>query len=133
MEANNANQSIVHPESSFKVMGACFNVYNELGWGLSEKQYQQALAKEFTDRGIRFRREVFIPLEYKQVNVGRYFADLVVEGKILLELKVVSVLGYIHAKQVLGYLRGGNLRIGILVYFTKEGVKYRRILNIRES
>jgi GxxExxY protein len=129
MEAHNANSDVVYPELSYKVLGASFNVYNELGWGLSEKQYQQALAKELLDLGIRFKREVFIPLEYKQVNIGRYFADFIVEGEILLELKVVSALGYVHAKQVPGYLRGGNLRLGILVYFTKEGVKHRRILN----
>lgn len=126
---NNANREIVFPELSYAIIGAAFRVYNELGWGMTEKEYQKAPANELTALGISFQREVYIPLEYRSTNIGRYFADFIIEKKILLELKVVSRLGYTHVKQVLRYVRRSNLRLGILLYFTKEGIKYRRILN----
>lgn len=129
MTANNANSKIVLPELSYSVIGATFKVFNELGWGFSEKHYQAALAKELETAHIKFRREVYVPFEYKSENIGRYFADFVVEDKILLELKVVQKLGYVHLRQILGYLRSTKLKLGILIYFMREGVKYRRVIN----
>lgn len=72
---------------------------------------------------------MYIPLEYASVKVARYFADFLVENKIVLELKIVPELGYANVKQALRYLQCGNFRLGILIYFTREGVKYRRIIN----
>ncbi|MBI2604227.1 MAG: GxxExxY protein [Candidatus Harrisonbacteria bacterium] len=120
---------IIYKTLSFDIIGAAFKVSNTLGWGLAERSYQRALAEELNLRNIKFRREVYIPLRYESVNIGRYFADFVVEDKILLELKVVSQLGYVHLRQLFQYLRSAGIRLGILVYFTKEGVKYRRVVN----
>ncbi|OGY99238.1 MAG: hypothetical protein A2945_04680 [Candidatus Liptonbacteria bacterium RIFCSPLOWO2_01_FULL_52_25] len=126
---NNANGKIVLPELSYAVIGATFKVFNELGWGFSEKHYQVALAKELESARIGFRREVYVPFEYKSVKIGRYFADFIIEDKILLELKVVQKFGYVHLRQILGYLRSTKLKLGILIYFTREGVKYRRVVS----
>jgi GxxExxY protein len=127
-----SKNKLVYPELSYEIIGAAFEVFNNLGWGLSEKDYQKAPAQELKELGIRYKEEVYIPLEYKNLKIGRYFADFVVgDNKILLELKVVSRLGYTHARQVLGYLRSANIKLGILLYFTKDGVKYRRVLNSR--
>ncbi len=126
---NNAKEKLVLPELSYDIVGAAFEVCNSLGWGLSEKHYQQALAKEPEDKKIRFKKEVFVPLAYKERKLGKYFADFMVEGKILLELKAVPKFGYVHSRQILGYLRSANLRLGILIYFGKEGVKYHRVLD----
>lgn len=122
---------MVYPELSYKVLGAAFNVFNELGWGLSEKDYQRGLAKELEKMGIRFEREVYIPLTYKSESVSRFYADFVTERKVILELKVVPKLGYAHTRQLLGYLIGSGYKLGILLYFTKDGVKHRRVLNSR--
>ncbi|MEK7507707.1 MAG: GxxExxY protein [Patescibacteria group bacterium] len=134
MMTNNANKigserEILFKDLSYALIGAAFEVFNELGWGLSEKAYQAALEKELHRRSINFKREVYIPLDYKSERIGRYFADFVIEEKVLLELKVVSRLGYVHAKQVLGYLKSSKIKLGILLYFTREGVKYRRVIN----
>jgi GxxExxY protein len=126
---SDANTKIVLPELSYEIIGSAFEVFNVLGWGYSERQYQQALAKEFSRRNIGFQREVYVPFTYKAENIGRYFADFIVDGKVLLELKVVPKFGYAHVKQVLGYLQNAKLRLGILIYFTKEGIKYRRVIN----
>lgn len=123
------DKNLVFPELSYKIIGAAFNVFNELGWGLTEKEYQRALAKEFDRLPIKYKRELYIPINYKLITLSRYYADFVVEGKVLLELKVVPKLGYVHAKQLFNYLKVASFRLGILIYFTKEGVKYRRVLN----
>ncbi len=120
---------IIFPELSYKIVGAAFAVFNELGWGLPEKDYQRALCIEFKKNGVSFEKEVYIPLEYKDEKISKYFADFIIEKKILVELKVVSKLGYTNAKQVLTYLNSANIKLGILVYFTKDGIKYRRIIN----
>lgn len=128
-----AKDKLVFPELSYNILGAAFNVSNELGWGLSEKEYQRSLARELEKAGIRYEREVFIPLTYKSEPIGRFYADFVVDGKIILELKVVPKLGYAHTRQLLIYLIGSGYKLGILIYFTKDGVKQRRVLNSRVS
>ncbi|MEK7187884.1 MAG: GxxExxY protein [Patescibacteria group bacterium] len=125
----NTNKELVFPELSYAIVGAAFAVFNSLGPGHSEKVYQNALAKELEKQGVNYKREVFIPVQYRNETIAKYFADFVVEEKIIVELKVVKKLGYTHARQVLGYLQGAGIRLGILVYFTEEGVKYRRVLN----
>ncbi len=120
---------IVFPELSYQIIGAAFNVFNELGWGFSEKDYQSALAKEFEGKSIKFKREVYIPINYKDSLIKKYYADFVVDEKILVELKVVPRLGYFHLRQLLNYLKLSGLRLGILIYFSREGIKYRRVLN----
>ena len=122
-------REIIYPDLSYKIIGISFKVFNELGWGLSEKDYQKALESEFKEINLNFKREIYIPLKYRTANIGRYFADFIIENKILIEIKVVPKLGYTHVKQVLNYLKISNLKLGILIYFTKEGIKYRRILN----
>ncbi|MBI2514764.1 GxxExxY protein [Candidatus Wolfebacteria bacterium] len=133
ISANNANKikdsEIIFPDLSYKVVGIAFEVFNELGWGLPEKDYQKAMVKEFSNSGISFKEEYYIPLKYKASSISRYFADFVVDDKILLELKVVPRLGYVHTKQTLIYLRNAGIKLGILLYFTRDGVKYRRIIN----
>ncbi len=130
--ANNANtirEDIVLPELSYTIIGAAFKVFSELGWGLSEKEYQKALAIELKTIGLGYKEQVLIPVVYTNTRIKSCYADFVVEDRILLELKVVHKLGYSQAKQVLGYLRASGIKLGILIYFTKEGVKYRRVLN----
>jgi GxxExxY protein len=124
-----ANEKIIYKDLSYQVVGAAFEVFIELGWGLPEKDYQRALAEELRRRSLPFREQVYFPIKYKSTLISKYFADFVVDEKILLELKVVPKLGYAQAHQVLGYLKSSGLKLGILVYFTRDGVKYRRILN----
>ena len=127
------NEHVVFPELSYKIIGAAFTVFNELGWGLKEKEYQKALALEFKNSYLHFDEQVFIPITYNNTRIGNYYADFIIEGKVLLELKVVHKLGYSQVKQVLGYLKIAGIKLGILIYFTKEGVKYRRALNSEVS
>lgn len=125
----NADRKVIHPELSYKIIGACFRVYNGLGWGHKEIIYQRALAEELRALQLPFIREKAFVLCYGANSIGRYIPDFIVDDKVIVELKVVSKLGYTHIRQVLPYLRMAKRELAILVYFTKDGVKYRRVLN----
>lgn len=68
-------------------------------------------------------------IDYKNQSIGRYFLDFVVDNKIVVELKIKPKFGYVHIKQVLEYLKAGSYKLAILIYFTRDGVKYKRIVN----
>lgn len=127
------NSEIIFPELSYQIIGAAFSVSNELGYGLPEKAYQDALAKEFTARKIEFKRESYLPLQYRGQHLGKYFADFIVEGEIVVETKVLKKLGYVQVKQIMGYLHTSGMKLGILIYFTSEGVRHRRVINAKTA
>jgi GxxExxY protein len=125
--------SVIYPDLSYKIIGCAFSVFRELGWGYSEKDYEKALEIELSKNDIKYERQRYIPVQYKGQLISKYFADFIAEEKILLELKIVSKLGYSHIHQVLPYLKAANLRLGILIYFTPDGVKYRRVVNVHKD
>jgi len=120
---------LIYPELSYKILGLAFKVFNDNGYGMSERFYQQALADQLTVAEIAFSRELLLSQSINGQKVGKYYADFVVDCKVLLELKVVARFGYVHIKQVMDYLKIGNYKLAILLYFTRDGVKYRRVLN----
>ena len=123
------DEKVIYPDLSYMIIGATYQVFNDMGYGLSEQTYQKAFAKELETRNITFKREQLATLQYKGEPVARFFLDFVLEEKIVVELKVRSKLGYAHIKQVMNYLKATGLKLAILIYFTRDGVKYRRVLN----
>ena len=103
-------------------------VHNILGPGYSENIYEEALAKEFRDRKIKYERQKLIEVYYKGERMGEYRLDMVVEGKIILELKAVSELNEIFVSQVISYLKATGLKLGILINFGSKRVNYKRIV-----
>lgn len=118
------------PELSYKIIGTAFDVYNSLGAGHKEKYYQNALALAFKKGGLNFREQVLTPLSYENQSIGRYYLDFLVENKIVVELKSGEKFLKQNIQQIFNYLRANKLPLGLLINFTKEGVKSRRILNI---
>ena len=104
-------------------------VHNELGPGFTEKVYQEALAIEFTERGIPFTREKEMHAIYKGIMLeGTFIPDFICYDKIILELKAAKELLPEHSAQLFNYLRGANMRLGLLVNFNHyPGVDIRRI------
>ena len=110
------------------VLDAAFEVHRELGPGLLESVYEQALALELTDKGLEFQRQLEVEALYKGRDIGLGFrADLVVEGLLLVELKAVDDLSPSHLAQTMTYLRLLKLKRGLLLNFNKrllkEGIK----------
>ena len=105
-------------------------VYNHLGHGFLEAVYQEALEKEFIARRIPYEREKELTIEYKgEVLKQTYKADFVCYGKIIVELKAVSVLDDCHRSQVYNYLHATGFRLGLLMNFGySEGLEYERIV-----
>ena len=120
---------IIYPQESYEIMGACFEVYKELGCGFLEDVYQESLEIEFQLRGIPFRSQVELPLTYKGRKLeSKYKPDFICCDKIILEIKAVTDLANIHRAQVHNYLEGTGYRLGLLVNFNHyPKVEYERI------
>jgi len=124
------NKELVYPELSYKLVGLLFDVYNSLGSGHKEKYYCNAIDKALVDASIKFEKELFIPLYYKDKKVGQYFIDFLVENKIVLEIKIGDRFPKRNIDQIFSYLKVSNLKLGILANFTSDGIKFKRILNL---
>jgi GxxExxY protein len=107
----------LHSETSEKVIGVFFDVYNELGGGFLESVYQEALRIALVQAGLRVAIEVPVPVYFRGQVVGNFRADLVVDDCILLELKAVSAFDGAHDGQVLHYLRATTFEVGLLLNF----------------
>lgn len=104
-----------------KVIGCAIEVHRALGPGLLESAYQQALACELRLRGIKFEMEVSLPVDYKNVHLDcGYRLDIIVEGKLIIELKSVDELKGIHTAQVLTYMKLSCIRTGLLINFNVQ-------------
>jgi len=113
---------------SERVLGAVFEVSNTLGAGFLEKVYQRALFRELGLRGIRVIAEASFAVMYKGQSVGEYFADLLVEDALVVELKCAERLANKHTAQCLNYLRASGRTVCLLVNFQKPQVEWRRIV-----
>ncbi len=123
------NKEIIYSELSYQIVGAAFKVFNSLGYGYNEKYFQKAYALELKKQGLGFEREREVQLKYLGEKIGKYYLDFLVENKIVVELKVLASYKYAHTRQVLEYLQETNMKLAILIYFTQDGVRYRRIIN----
>jgi len=117
---------ILHKELSEKILKAYFTVYYELGYGFLEKVYENAMVLELKKLGLSCTVQEPIKVYYFGVEVGKYYADIVVENKIILELKSTPLLDE-HIFQLLNYLKATNIEIGILLSFGKQTKFIRKI------
>ncbi len=119
---------------TYKVRGAFFEVYNQLGPGLFESVYEKVLMKEFELQGIKAKSQVILPVEYKGVHLELGFKiDIIVEGKVIIEIKSVKELEDVHKKQLLTYLKLSEIQVGFLINFNTAFLKDKesiiRIIN----
>ena len=116
-----------HSDLSEKIIGVFYDVYNELGHGFLESTYAEALVVALKESGLTAAREVPVPVWFRGRKVGQYYADLIVEGVVLLELKAARVLESAHEAQLLHYLRGTEVEVGLLLHFGLRP-QFRRLL-----
>ena len=102
-----------------RIIASAFEVHNVLGSGFLEKVYENALLAELKARGLKVESQREIKVLYKGESVGDYFADLIVEDKVILELKALEKINDIHEIQLKNYLRGTGIEIGLLINFGK--------------
>lgn len=116
-----------YSELSQKIIAAAYAVHKELGYGFVEKVYKNALAIELQENNIKCALEVPLKVLYHAKPVGDYFADIIVENKIIVEAKAVSTLEPIHEVQLVNYLKATGLQIGLLINFGQSVTVKRRI------
>ena len=104
-------------EVTYLINGAIFEVNRVLGGGFLEKAYENALLLELKNRGLKAEAQVPISVVYKGNTVGDYYADIVVEDQVILEIKAIDALQKIHEAQLLNYLKATGIRVGLLVNF----------------
>lgn len=119
---------LLYKELTFAVIGAAMEVHRILGSGFLESVYQAALERELTLRGIRYERKVKLPVTYKDVEIGNYEADLVIDSKFVVEIKAVSKFNASHQAQAMHYLAATGLRLALLLNFGTGSLEHRRVI-----
>lgn len=111
-----------------KVLGAVFEVSNTLGAGFLEKVYERALLLELRSRGLKATGQTSLSISYKGQLVGEYFADILVEDELVIELKCVDRLANQHIAQCINYLRASGKKLCLLINFQRPKVEWKRII-----
>lgn len=115
-------------ELTYRIRGCVYEVYRQLGHGFLEKVYERALLKELSAKGLRARSQVPIKVHYKTEIIGEYFADIVVENRVIIETKAQPNLGNEHDAQLMNYLRATNIHVGLLINFAYPKATVKRIV-----
>lgn len=124
---------LIYKELSYETIGCLFDVFNELGPGHPERVYQKAVEVALQQKGILFKRQALCKLDYQSSRIGVYFPDIIIDSKIVLELKVRKRFSRRDFDQIKKYLFSENIKLGILATFCDDGVKFARVLNIISS
>lgn len=119
----------LHQELSSNIISCFYKVYNTLGFGFLEKVYENALLIELTKSGLFVERQKPIKVHYEEKIVGEYFADIMVENKIILELKAAESLIEEHELQLINYLKATDIELGLLLNFGKKPEIRRKIFS----
>ncbi len=115
-----------HREITEKIIGAAFEVHQELGTGFLEKVYETALVRELEDRDVRVSSQAEIAVHYKGHPVGVYYADVLIDGKVICEIKATESLSRTHEAQILHYLKATGIKVGLLLNFGAKRLEIKR-------
>jgi GxxExxY protein len=124
-------QTLIEEALTRSVIGAFFEVYNTLGFGFLERLYIAALERELLKRGHNVAREILIQIMYKGEELGSQRLDMVVDERLVVEIKSASILPPTATRQVYNYLKGSRLQVGLVLHFGPEPRFYRVICTDR--
>ena len=124
---------LLHQDLTYSIIGAAMEVHRELGPGFLESVYQKALTHELAMRQIGFEAERRVSVIYKGHVVGVFDVDLLVEGKVIVELKAVAQLNHAHHAQVINYLAATRLELALLINFGEASLRHKRIIRQANS
>jgi GxxExxY protein len=131
MENKLRKENLAHPDLSYKIIGCAFEVFNQLGNGHKEIVFHKALALEFVNQKLNFKEEVYFPVEFKGVNVGRNYFDFLVDDKIIVEIKSLSRFLKGYFDQAKNYLAVSRLKLALLINFGNDCVQCKRVVNFK--
>jgi GxxExxY protein len=121
--------AMLHEEITEKIIHAFYRVYNTLGYGFLEKVYENAMAVELRKLGLRIKAQRSIQVRYGSEVVGEYFADLLVEDRIVIELKAAKMISDEHEAQLINYLKATEMEVGLLFNFGRKPEFKRKIFH----
>ncbi len=125
----NRMKTLIYQEEAYEIIGLCKEVHRELGSGFSEIVYKDALEYECRRRDISFDREWEFQVHYKDIILPhRFYADFLVDDKIILEVKAISALSKEHIEQTINYLCVSDLHLGLVVNFRSSNLVYKRLV-----
>ena len=119
---------LIHKELVYEVVGCAMKVHRELGYGFLEKVYENSMMVLLNKKSIKAKQQFPVPVHFENVVVGEYFADFMIEDKILVELKTVEKITNVHFAQVLNYLKATGIKLGLLINFGPRKLEYERII-----
>jgi len=119
-------EAFLYKELSFAVIGAAMEVHRLLGAGFLESVYEAAFAYELSQRNIPYQSQVELVVRYKEIVVGKFRVDFLIDQKIVVELKATKGLTEVDEAQLLNYLKGTGYRVGLLINFGTPSLEYRR-------
>ena len=125
----NKKQKYQFEELSKKIIGAAIEVHRELGPGFLENIYEEAIKIEFSEHNLNYDSQKEIKIKYLETEIGMHRLDLLVENKIIVELKAVKEFTDIHFAQLRSYLKATGLKTGLLLNFSKPTLEIRRVVN----
>lgn len=131
MDTNDTNVvqgTLVYKDLSYKIVGLAMKVHNELGRGFLEKIYENSLMVLFEESGISAQTQMPIQVQFHGRVVGDYFADIVVENSIILELKAQDRIAELHKAQTLNYLKATQFKLALLINFGRDRLEYKRLV-----
>lgn len=121
---------LLYPDLSYEIVGVLFDVFTNFGYGQKEEYYQKAIAIALKEKGLAFKRELPVRINFKNKFIATNYLDFLIEGKVVLEIKQGNRFNPKDIQQAHRYLKLTDLKLGILARFTKVGVKTKRIINV---
>jgi GxxExxY protein len=126
----NEREDLVYKEDCYKIVGVLMDVQNELGHGYEEKTYQKAVGVALKKAGYIFIEQLYAPVQFEGIVVGKNFFDFLIDDRIVLEIKRGDHFARAHISQLHKYLVTKKLKLGILAYFAPRGIHYKRVVNL---
>ena len=121
--------TLIHTNITESIIKTIYDVYNELGYGFLEKVYQNSMFLELRNRGFKVEAQKQIKVIYKNIEVGEYYADLMVNDCVIIELKAADCIIEAFENQLLNYLRGTNIEVGLLLNFGPKPEFRRKVFD----
>jgi len=124
------NKNIIYADETYEIVGMMYDIWDEIGFGHKENFYQRAVAKIFEINKKKFKEQLRLKVKMKNVEIGEYILDFLYEDIIVIELKQGNGFSKRNINQIYSYLKATGLKLGLLINFTREGVKFKRIVNL---
>lgn len=120
--------NLLHEDLTEIVIGVCFEVINELGAGFLESVYQKALVIALAQKGLTVEEQVPLKVKFRDQIVGDFYADILINGKLILELKSVKSISSEHGAQLLNYLKASGIKVGLIINFGRTRLEWKRLV-----